>query len=191
MIHRRPLVFLVPVVVLIGIVGFCFVRETPSREFADDWNRPIPAEFLPLTDAGALELAKKERLGLSIDQSIEPRVDRIDERIVVRLPLWTSGRYLGLADDWISVWFDETKGCIIRSPNAISQTEAFELAKKAVADIAYDKSAEPSVERGSSVFKVTFWQPPDPELPGKTFFAAIVWVNAETGAVIETEVAED
>ena len=190
MIPGRPFVFLVPVVV-IGIVGFCFVREKPSEEFADDWNRPIPAEFLPLTDVVALELAKKERLGLSIDQSIEPKIDRMEDRVVVRLPLWTSGRYLGMTDDWISVWFDETKGCIIRSPNAISQTEAFELAKKAVADIVYDKSLAPSIECGSSVFKITFWQSSNSKSSGKTYFAAIVWVNAETGAVIETEVAED
>lgn len=183
--------YLVPGVVLIGIVGFRFVCEKHSDASADDWNRPIPAEFLPLTNAGALELARKERLGLSLDQSIEPRIDRIGERIVVRLPLWTSGRYLGMTDDWISVWFDEPNGCIIRSPTAISQKDAVELAKKAVADIAYDKSSEPSVECGSSVFKVTFWQPPDPKLSGKAFFAAVVWVNAETGAVIETGVAED
>ena len=48
------------------------------------------------------------------------------------------------------------------------------------------------VESGRlSVCKVTFWFPPDPGLPGKTFAAATVWIDVETKAVIQVEVVED
>ena len=47
------------------------------------------------------------------------------------------------------------------------------------------------MEFGRSVCKVTFWFPPDPGLPGKTFAAATVWVDVEKKSVIQVEVVED
>ena len=73
----------------------------------------------------------------------------------------------------------------------LTEAEAVEIAKRETADLFYDRNAAPAVEFGSSVCKVTFWFPPDPRLPGKTFAAATVWIDVETKAVVQVEVVED
>lgn len=73
----------------------------------------------------------------------------------------------------------------------LTEAEAVEIAKRATAGLSYDRTAAPAVEFGRSVCKVTFWFPPDPGLPGKTFAAATVWVDVETKAVVQVEVVED
>ncbi|MBQ6245650.1 MAG: winged helix-turn-helix domain-containing protein [Kiritimatiellae bacterium] len=72
-----------------------------------------------------------------------------------------------------------------------TEAEAVEIAKRETADLFYDRNAAPAVEFGSSVCKVTFWFPPDPGLPGKTFAAATVWIDVEKKSVIQVEVVED
>ncbi len=73
----------------------------------------------------------------------------------------------------------------------LTEAEAVEIAKRETADLFYDRNAAPAVEFGSSVCKVTFWFPPDPGLPGKTFAAATVWIDVEKKSVIQVEVVED
>ena len=73
----------------------------------------------------------------------------------------------------------------------LTEAEAVEIAKRETADLSYDRNAAPAVEFGRSVCKVTFWFPPDPGLPGKTFAAATVWIDVETKAVVQVEVVED
>ena len=73
----------------------------------------------------------------------------------------------------------------------LTDAEAVEIAERETADLFYDRNAAPAVEFGSSVCKVTFWFPPDPGLPGKTFAAATVWIDVETKAVVQVEVVED
>lgn len=73
----------------------------------------------------------------------------------------------------------------------LTEAEAVEIAKRATAGLSYDRTAAPAVEFGRSVCKVTFWFPPDPGLPGKTFAAATVWIDVETKAVVQVEVVED
>lgn len=73
----------------------------------------------------------------------------------------------------------------------LTEAEAVEIAKRATADLSYDRNAAPAVEFGSSVCKVTFRSPPDPGLPGKNFAAATVWIDVETKAVVQVEVVED
>lgn len=73
----------------------------------------------------------------------------------------------------------------------LTEAEAVEIAKRATAGLSYDRTAAPAVEFGSSVCKVTFWFSPDPDLPGRTFAAATVWIDVGTKAVVQVEVVED
>lgn len=165
--------------------------RTPEADSAERSDRD--EVVVPLTDAEAVEIAERNLLGLSRQPEIPATVERTGDHVRVWLPLFLfphrSNR--SFPDDWVSVWIHAKTGEVIRSPVAISQAAAVEIAKRETADLFYDRNAAPAVEFGSSVCKVTFWFPPDPGLPGKTFAAATVWIDAEKKSVIQVEVVED
>lgn len=185
----------IPIAILLSaaILAVYAINGTRTSETNPAERSDSDEVVAPLTDAEAVEIAKRNLLGLTRQPEIPATIERTGDHIRVYLPLFLfphrSNR--SFPDDWVSVWIDAKTGEAIRSPAAISQEEVVEIAKRETADLFYDRTAAPAVEFGSSVCKVTFWFPPHPELPGQAFAAAMVWVDAEKKSVIQVEVVED
>ena len=183
------IVFLVTIFVALLLVRFLYKGKVNSSAASPRDSGESNAFQGEIPDETAVAIARQSFAETPIVTNPPPIVRHENGKTVVYLPRFVSHNEKSrvFPEDWLPVWIDNGTKDVVPSPaSVLSETEALEIAKAAIANITYDEGAKIKVERNSICFVFTF---PEPNHgPPGTYcgpdFAAKVGVNSETGKVL-------
>ena len=183
-------VFFLSAVVILLLGSLCFswiTKQRKERSQADyDGHGKTPME---LTDETALQIAWNSFAESPLSTNPPPVIRRDTKNTVVYLPRFRRQEEATrvFPDDWLPVWIDNATHEVIPSPHSVlTESEALQIAKSALAGRSYDVNGAIKVERNSVCFVFTFPEPPH-GTPGTYLgpdFAAKVGINCETKEVL-------
>ena len=166
------------------------VRETPLEAETNQSDRI--AMLGPLDDKTALKIASRSLQGTPGSHGRTPAINRTGTETIVRWPVLSAYAQTSFqpGSESLSVWIDDKTWSIIQSRDAVLSVEdAFRIARAALIDWNYDRTAPVEADCRSSHVLFTF--PNHPTDGMRIGFYAKVAVSLETGTILGIEQEAD